>query len=235
MSAQPLSKRHDFSKDREWRAAWPPRLPDLRTLTCPRCPYLAPSPAAAGRHSCSARVDAVAVSAIMYAYGDKKDQLPESLELMNAIVVEYMEGMTKEAMASSSNAELSIHSLRFAIRKDRRKDDRVKHLLDMFKEVVENRDMHLNDDTADKRGKRKADDEAGGPAVKKPAAAKPAAARPSAAGKAPAKAAASGAAPKKPAPKSKVSNVVDQMLASQQLANLGSNLGGGSSSSQDNS
>ncbi len=170
-----------------------------------------------------------AVSAIMYAYGDKKDQLPESLELMNSIVIEYMEGMTKEAMASSSNAELSIHSLRFAIRKDRRKDDRVKHLLDMFKEVVENRDMHLNDDAADKRAKRKMDDEAGGPAVKKPAAAKPAAPRPSAAGKAPTKAAAPGAAPKKPAPKSKVSNVVDQMLASQQLANLGNNLGSSSS------
>jgi hypothetical protein len=86
MSAQPLSKRHNLSKDREWLAARPPRLPDLRTLTCPLCPYLAPSPAALAQRSCSARVDAVVVSAIMYAYGDKKDQLPEALKLMKAIV-----------------------------------------------------------------------------------------------------------------------------------------------------
>mmetsp|Transcript_1540 Transcript_1540/g.2340 ORF Transcript_1540/g.2340 Transcript_1540/m.2340 type:complete len:170 (+) Transcript_1540:285-794(+) len=86
------------------------------------------------------------VSSVMYGFGDKRDQIPESLDLMNKIVIEYMEGMTKEAMMSSFNGQLTHESLQFSIRKDQRKSDRVKQLLQMYQEVVKERDLKLKDD-----------------------------------------------------------------------------------------
>mmetsp|Transcript_15258 Transcript_15258/g.28087 ORF Transcript_15258/g.28087 Transcript_15258/m.28087 type:complete len:172 (+) Transcript_15258:220-735(+) len=88
-----------------------------------------------------------AVSAVMYAFGDKREQLPESIKLMNDLVVEYMEGMTREAMASTFNGTLTPESLQFAIRKDERKASRVQQLLEMFDKVVNERSLHLRDDT----------------------------------------------------------------------------------------
>jgi len=147
----------------------------------------------------------------MYAFGDQKNQLPESINLMNALVVEYMEGMTREAMASSFDGKLSPESLQFAIRKDQRKADRVQQLLVMYQKVIEERNMQLKDklraappvvtkaSTTSGSKKRKASGKQEGGDAKRPKA----------------KAKTKTAAPAQP--KSAVSSTVDKMLNEDKL------------------
>lgn len=79
----------------------------------------------------------------MFGFGDKRAQLSGSLDLMNELVLEYMEGMTKEAMASTFNGQLTVESLRFAIRKEPRKVDRVEHLIKTNAKLKAERDLGL--------------------------------------------------------------------------------------------
>jgi len=84
----------------------------------------------------------------MYGFGDSREQLPEALDLMNNIVLEYITGMTNEALRYSYGDEITVQALRCVIRNDLRKDDRVKQLCHMYDKVTEQRDhMHkLKDD-----------------------------------------------------------------------------------------
>jgi len=90
----------------------------------------------------------VVVSSVMYGFGDSREQLPEALDLMNNIVLEYITGMTNEALRYSYGDEITVQALRCVIRNDLRKDDRVKQLCHMYDKVTEQRDhMHkLKDD-----------------------------------------------------------------------------------------
>lgn len=115
----------------------------------------------------------MAVASVMYGFGDQRQQLPETLDLMNAIVVEYMEGMTREALANTFGSNLNTKGLEFAIRRDPRKVERVRQLLKMYQEVINERDMKLKRDdkaNAAKANKKRKAGAAGG-AKKKPKAA----------------------------------------------------------------
>ncbi|GBG25727.1 Transcription initiation factor TFIID subunit 13 [Hondaea fermentalgiana] len=97
---------------------------------------------------------------VMYGFGDKRQQLNETLDLMNSIVVEYMEGMTRESLANTFGSNLNTKGLEFAIRRDPRKVERVRQLLKMYQEVINERDMKLKREdkssAANKAKKRKA-------------------------------------------------------------------------------
>lgn len=83
------------------------------------------------------------VAPIMYAFGDKQDQIPETLDLMNSIVVEYIEGMTLRAMASTFSGQLTEESLLFAIRGDKRKCHRAQQLLAIYDRIKARREVGI--------------------------------------------------------------------------------------------
>jgi len=73
---------------------------------------------------------------MMYGFGDVKHPLPESVELMEDLVNEYVTEMTRKATEiSSKRGKLQTEDLVFLIRKDRKKYTRVKELLVMHEEL----------------------------------------------------------------------------------------------------
>ena len=66
----------------------------------------------------------------MFGFGDVENPLPESVELMEAIVLEYISEMTKSAAELSKNSNrMKKEDLLFTIRKDAKKYNRAKELL----------------------------------------------------------------------------------------------------------
>eukprot|EP00027_Filamoeba_sp_ATCC50430_P011599 CAMPEP_0168545332 /NCGR_PEP_ID=MMETSP0413-20121227/2905_1 /TAXON_ID=136452 /ORGANISM="Filamoeba nolandi, Strain NC-AS-23-1" /LENGTH=175 /DNA_ID=CAMNT_0008575429 /DNA_START=29 /DNA_END=553 /DNA_ORIENTATION=+ len=67
---------------------------------------------------------------MMYGFGDTKNPLPESVDLLEDIVVEYITEMTQKSMQmGSKRGKLQTEDLIFLIRKDRKKYARAKELL----------------------------------------------------------------------------------------------------------
>lgn len=73
---------------------------------------------------------------MMYGFGDDPDPLPETVELVEDIVIEYITDMIHKAQdLSSRHQKLTIEDIMFLIRKDPRKFARVKDLLAMNEEL----------------------------------------------------------------------------------------------------
>jgi len=73
---------------------------------------------------------------MMYGFGDVYNPLPESIDLMEDLVHEYIHEMTIKAMAvASKRGKLATEDLIFLVRKDKKKYARVKELLSMYEEL----------------------------------------------------------------------------------------------------
>lgn len=74
----------------------------------------------------------VTVKTMMYAFGDDPDPLPESVAVLEEIMVDYLSELCRAASLHSPNAKkLRLDDLRFALRKpqQRRQLARVEELL----------------------------------------------------------------------------------------------------------
>jgi len=73
---------------------------------------------------------------MLYGFGDVTSPLPESVDLMEDIVIEYISEMTSKAMqVSTKRNKLLLEDLVFLVRKDKKKFARVKELLHMYDEL----------------------------------------------------------------------------------------------------
>jgi transcription initiation factor TFIID subunit 13 len=69
------------------------------------------------------------VKNMMYGFGDVESPLPESVELLEALVFEYIMEMTKLSIEVAKSNRLKKEDLLFIIRKDPKKYNRAKELL----------------------------------------------------------------------------------------------------------
>eukprot|EP01111_Echinosteliopsis_oligospora_P009459 TRINITY_DN2776_c0_g1_i6.p2 TRINITY_DN2776_c0_g1~~TRINITY_DN2776_c0_g1_i6.p2 ORF type:complete len:115 (-),score=29.77 TRINITY_DN2776_c0_g1_i6:79-384(-) len=73
---------------------------------------------------------------MMYGFGDVMNPLPESVELVEDLVIEYISEMTRMAMeVGTKRGKLQTEDLVFLVRKDRKKYARVRELLRMNDEL----------------------------------------------------------------------------------------------------
>eukprot|EP00850_Spirogloea_muscicola_P010551 SM000062S19937 [mRNA] locus=s62:497736:498656:+ [translate_table: standard] len=77
-----------------------------------------------------------AVRLMMYGFGDDPDPAPETVELVEDILVEYITEMIHKAQElGSRRGKMATEDILFLIRKDSRKFARVKELLAMNEEL----------------------------------------------------------------------------------------------------
>jgi transcription initiation factor TFIID subunit 13 len=82
------------------------------------------------------------VRTLMYAYGDDPDPLPESVQVLDEIVTEYIVDMCHDAARMASQArrnKIKVDDFKFALRHDPRKLGRVEELLVMSKVIADAR------------------------------------------------------------------------------------------------
>jgi transcription initiation factor TFIID subunit 13 len=73
---------------------------------------------------------------MMYGFGDVPNPAPESVDLLEELVIEFVTEMTQKAMqVSAKRGKLQMEDLIFLIRKDKKKYDRVAELLRMHEEL----------------------------------------------------------------------------------------------------
>ncbi|CAI5970002.1 unnamed protein product [Closterium sp. NIES-65] len=85
-------------------------------------------------------VDGAAVRLMMYGFGDDPEPLPESVELVEEIVIEYITDLVHRAQeVAARRGRLTTEDVLFLIRKDPRKFARARELLAMNVELKEAR------------------------------------------------------------------------------------------------
>ncbi|KAL3702300.1 hypothetical protein R1sor_020322 [Riccia sorocarpa] len=73
---------------------------------------------------------------MMYGFGDDPDPLPETVQLVEDILLEYITEMIHKAQeVASKRGKLTTEDIMFLVRKDSRKFARVKELLAMNEEL----------------------------------------------------------------------------------------------------
>ena len=75
------------------------------------------------------------LSKMMYGFGDVKNPLPETVDLMQSLVFEYINDMVTEALdlnVSTTNNKLKTENMIYLIRNDPKKYARVEELLRMY-------------------------------------------------------------------------------------------------------
>lgn len=70
---------------------------------------------------------------MMFSFGDVEDPLPESVDLMESICVEYISEVTK-IIASVAGARIAEKDILFAVRKNKKQQNRAREL--MIKQVI---------------------------------------------------------------------------------------------------
>lgn len=93
----------------------------------------------------------------MYAFGDSPAPLPESVEVLDEIVSEYIVDMCHSAARMASSArrnKIKVDDFKFALRRDARKLGRVEELLVMSKVIADARKQFDDkpEDTAGVKG-----------------------------------------------------------------------------------
>ncbi|KAL6184894.1 PREDICTED: transcription initiation factor TFIID subunit 13 [Fragaria vesca subsp. vesca] len=84
---------------------------------------------------------------MMYGFGDDPNPLPESVALMEDIVVEYITDLVHKAQDTGSNrGKLSVEDFLYLIRKDSPKLNRCKELLSMNEELKQARKAFETDE-----------------------------------------------------------------------------------------
>ena len=78
----------------------------------------------------------------MYAYGDDVEPLPESVQVLDEIVTEFIVDMCHDAARMASQArrnKIKVDDFKYALRHDPKKLGRVEELLQMSKVIAEAR------------------------------------------------------------------------------------------------
>mmetsp|Transcript_105413 Transcript_105413/g.157806 ORF Transcript_105413/g.157806 Transcript_105413/m.157806 type:complete len:108 (+) Transcript_105413:46-369(+) len=70
---------------------------------------------------------------MMYSFGDVENPLPESVDLMESICIEYISEMTRMT-ASIAGARITKKEVLFAIRKNKKQQNRAREL--MIKQIA---------------------------------------------------------------------------------------------------
>ncbi len=83
------------------------------------------------------------VPAMMHGFGDDREPLQESVDLIEQMVVDYMVTLVRQALRVSST-KLKTEDLLFAVRKDRPKYERAQTLLKINRELLQLRKPTLN-------------------------------------------------------------------------------------------
>ncbi|CAL0300224.1 unnamed protein product [Lupinus luteus] len=84
---------------------------------------------------------------MMYGFGDDVNPLPESVALMEDIVVEYVTDLVHKAQdIGSQRGKLSVDDFLYLIRKDSRKLNRCTELLSMNEELKQARKVFESDE-----------------------------------------------------------------------------------------
>jgi transcription initiation factor TFIID subunit 13 len=84
---------------------------------------------------------------MMYGFGDDREPLTESVQLMEELVVDYVHSVLNQAQQAAEQrqrgsshggagtARVKERDLIFALRRDRRRQERIEELLEVWKEV----------------------------------------------------------------------------------------------------
>lgn len=76
---------------------------------------------------------------MMYGFGDDRNPYTESVELLEDLVLKYINEMTRKAMDVGRTGKITVEDIMYLIRKDKRKCARVKELLLMNEELKKSR------------------------------------------------------------------------------------------------
>lgn len=76
---------------------------------------------------------------MMYGFGDDQNPYTESVELLEDVVLKYINDVTRKAMDVGRTGKITVDDIMFLIRKDRRKCRRVEKLLEMNEELKKSR------------------------------------------------------------------------------------------------
>lgn len=76
---------------------------------------------------------------MMYGFGDDRNPYTESVELLEDLVLKYINETTRKAMDVGRTGKIAVDDIMYLIRKDRRKCARVKELLLMNEELKKSR------------------------------------------------------------------------------------------------
>ena len=85
---------------------------------------------------------------VLYGYGDEWSPVPETVELMNEIVREYIATLTEEGcrVAAEQGAKLDYKCFHYLVRHDQPKYKRVTELIAVHKEIRDARSQNLTDE-----------------------------------------------------------------------------------------
>ncbi len=76
---------------------------------------------------------------MMYGFGDDQNSCPESVDLLENLVIEYITEMTTKALEIGKSDRINVEDILFLLRKDPKKYSRVKELLHMSETLREAR------------------------------------------------------------------------------------------------
>lgn len=76
---------------------------------------------------------------MMYGFGDDRNPYTESVELLEDLVLKYINETTRKAMDVGRTGKITVEDVMYLIRKDKRKCARVKELLLMNEELKKSR------------------------------------------------------------------------------------------------
>lgn len=76
---------------------------------------------------------------MMYGFGDDRNPYTESVELLEDLVLKYINETTRKAMDVGRTGKITVEDIMYLIRKDKRKCARVKELLLMNEELKKSR------------------------------------------------------------------------------------------------
>ena len=85
----------------------------------------------------------------MYGFGDVADPIPQSVDLMEDLVVDYVSNLAHKCMevAQRRGGKMQTEDLLYLIRHDKKKVQRVEELLDMNNKLKEARKNFSMDET----------------------------------------------------------------------------------------
>lgn len=76
---------------------------------------------------------------MMYGFGDDRNPYTESVELLEDLVLKYINETTRKAMDVGRTGKINVDDIMFLIKRDKRKCARVKELLLMNEELKKSR------------------------------------------------------------------------------------------------
>lgn len=76
---------------------------------------------------------------MMYGFGDDQNPYTESVDLLENLVLKYINDVTRQAMDVGRTGKITVEDIMFLIRKDKRKCHRVEKLLEMNEELKKSR------------------------------------------------------------------------------------------------